>query len=123
MPVVRKNLLLQARSLVCLVTLFQAGLAFGSIVPLPKGPDFRPAPQIAEPVHAPEVSAPYVLFAPPEVMNAAVPAVDLSQASIQASAPAPVPLPPALETGLSGGAAIMLAAGLRKLRRIVRRGF
>ena len=122
MPALTRNLSVSARSLVCLALLSQASLAFGNITPLPRNSTDASGAAVSVALPRQEVESTDVLDRL-NVASAAMPVVEIAPAPSQGSAPASVPLPPAIETGLSGGAALILAAGLRKLRRFIRRGF
>jgi len=119
-----KNLSRQIGSLFCLAMLSQVGLAFGGIVPLTRDGTLPAAPIVIDRSNLP--LAPTATEAEPAFdvsadVTVAVPAIEIAPEHSQTTAPTAVPLPPAVETGISGGAALMLAAGLRKLRRIIRR--
>ena len=108
-------------SLICVAVLSQAAFSFGGVVPLPStGESAIGSSKV--PSEQPKSRTPDV-FANLEVAPVVAPVIEIAPTRNQASAPAPVPLPPAMQTGLSGGATLAIAAGLRKLRRIIRRGF
>jgi hypothetical protein len=131
MPVVSRRPAANAFSFVCLALLWPAGVAFGGIVPLPKN---GLTPTAVTTVVANQSGRPTPTsmssIAPvePELdlstdVAVTVPVVQIAPEHAQAIAPTAVPLPPAIETGISGGAALLLAAAARRVRRYLRRTF
>jgi hypothetical protein len=119
-----RNLSRQVGSLFCLVMLSQVGLAFGGIVPLTRDGTLPAAPNVIDQSNlqqAPTAIDKAPAFDPSTDVIVGVPVIEIAPEHSQTTAPTAVPLPPAVETGISGGAALMLAAGLRKLRRVIRR--